>query len=756
MSGGSFFRLLEALVKPLMSLYRWWRPVSDRASIAVLSDELSAAVQRGEQRLQRELRASGHDLMQVEFTTTALPPRDAGPVQVKDIAAYFELLGNPGPHRRRLVVLGAPGSGKTVAATYLALGLLESRQQHDDAPRANVPVPVRVNAAGWDGKQDFTRWLIIRLGHDFRLRPNVAREIVDRGLILPVIDGLDEMDGDSAGSRAKALLDRLNRAPWRDRPVIVMCRTTEFEALARLRGDNGLHGGTTLTLQPLATSTVSEYLSAHPDETGTGHPGWTQVITHIADHPSGVLATCVRTPWMLGLTATTLHHTPHIADQLISCTTEAAVRDLLFAAQIPAAVAATDEGKPYRDYTSDNVERWVQSLARCLQQRRDTGRDGAAIRLDEVWEIAGFARIRLLHTLVVGLVVGLLVGLIAGLMGGPMVGFVDELWFGLVGGLVSGLVVGLRTWATPFRGAARVAWSVPTRSRWKKGVTAGLVLVLVLVVVAVFVGGLVFVLDEAFGGMLGQALDDALGDTLLFVLMGTLVIVPVGVLGVVLEGKLGDVLEGKLGDVLVGALLFVFVFVFMYSFGARLGELGVALVLVLVGGFVFGLTTGLETNTKEQLALGADERRLIRDDIQAATFRAISIGLVVGLVFGLVFGYGLGDRLFGFDLWFGLVGGLVGGLAVGISGGIPVGLMAGGAAGRFCIAVVVFRFTKRFPKKPAVFLDWARRSGLLRVNGTAYQFRHETYQQWIQQPRSSQPSSCPPANGMDRAQRPVS
>jgi hypothetical protein len=108
MSGG-VFRLLGALVKPLMLLYRWWRPVADRASIAVLSDELSAAVQRSEQRLQRELRASGHDLMQVEFITTARPAGDAGRVAVKDIATYFELLGHLETHRRRGGCARCPG-----------------------------------------------------------------------------------------------------------------------------------------------------------------------------------------------------------------------------------------------------------------------------------------------------------------------------------------------------------------------------------------------------------------------------------------------------------------------------------------------------------------------------------------------------------------------------------------------------------------------------------------------------------------------
>ncbi|MEU7767467.1 hypothetical protein AB0B25_20340 [Nocardia sp. NPDC049190] len=52
-------------------------------------------------------------------------------------------------------------------------------------------------------------------------------------------------------------------------------------------------------------------------------------------------------------------------------------------------------------------------------------------------------------------------------------------------------------------------------------------------------------------------------------------------------------------------------------------------------------------------------------------------------------------------------------------------------SGRYFVAALVFRLTRAFPSKPKVFLDWTRRSGLLRVTGTAYQFRHETYREWL-------------------------
>lgn len=708
---GGIFRLLGALVNPLMVLYRWWRPVSDRAAIAVLSDELSAAVQRSEKRLQQELRAIEHEFMPVEFTATARQPGDAGPVKLEDITLYFELLGT-GRHQRRLVVLGAPGSGKTVAATYLVLGLLKIRQELDDSPRANEPVPVRINAAGWDGQQDFTRWLIVRLGYDYRLRPNVARKMVERGLILPVIDGLDEMDTDSSRSRARALLDRLNRAPWRGRPVIVMCRTTEFTELTRQRGDNGLHGGTTLTLQPLDTNTVNKYLKKYHEgyrgEADTGAPGWDKVNTHITTHPDGALATCVQNPWMLGLAASTLHTTPHIAEQLISCPTETAVRDLLFAAQIPAAVAATDEGdETYRDYTEANVEKWMRSLARCLQRRRDDGRNGTAIRLDEIWEIAGINRIRVLHVLVFGSLFGL-----------PL-GFMLGLGLGFAGMVGVAFAVGVIKFPRP----RRMAWSVPGLSRWRRGLKAGSLAGLGSVITVGIAVGIAAGIGVATG-----LLDELVG-------FGPRIAAGIGVATGLLAGL--KIVFGIVFGITVGIV-----------FGLPFG--------LLVMGIV-GVVLGLQVDAREELALVIDERRIVRDNIQAAIGATIASLLVFGLAGGLSAGlftwivFGLNaDSLA--ELKIGLMIGLMAWLPFGLLFGLVVGL----AAERFYLATLVFRFTKAIPSHPAAFLDWARRSGLLRVNGTAYQFRHDTYQQWIQQPHPNEPSPPASTNRIDRTKRPVS
>lgn len=70
----------------------------------------------------------------------------------------------------RVVVVGAPGAGKSGAAILLLLDALAHRDSLDDTQRARVPVPVLFTAHSWDpitcSVQD---WLSARLAADYPL-----------------------------------------------------------------------------------------------------------------------------------------------------------------------------------------------------------------------------------------------------------------------------------------------------------------------------------------------------------------------------------------------------------------------------------------------------------------------------------------------------------------------------------------------------------------------------------------------------------
>ncbi|MEU3558608.1 hypothetical protein [Kitasatospora sp. NPDC006786] len=158
-----------------------------------------------------------------------------------DITAYYQAT-TPA----RLVVTGAPGAGKTVLALELLLGLIEHRGDTD-------PVPVRMSLAAWDTDIPLEAFLIAHLVQNLDWPRDRAAQLVEHGLVLPILDGLDEMDSGLTGTvgqpvreaggrpssdphppRARAALAALN-AYGRGRtagPLVLTCRTTHYEALA--------------------------------------------------------------------------------------------------------------------------------------------------------------------------------------------------------------------------------------------------------------------------------------------------------------------------------------------------------------------------------------------------------------------------------------------------------------------------------------------------------------------------------------------
>jgi hypothetical protein len=128
--------------------------------------------------------------------------------------------------------------------------------------------------------------------------------------IVPVLDGLDEMDEEEPtaaatpravyASRAAAALRAMNTYLHGARPgqLIVTCRNTPYEALER--EEVWAHDAARVTLRPVTAEVAWDFLA---DRTG-GAERWQPVLNAIAAVPDGSLARALSTPWRLTVAAT--------------------------------------------------------------------------------------------------------------------------------------------------------------------------------------------------------------------------------------------------------------------------------------------------------------------------------------------------------------------------------------------------------------------------------------------------------------------
>ncbi|MFD3377583.1 MULTISPECIES: NACHT domain-containing protein [unclassified Streptomyces] len=143
---------------------------------------------------------------------------------LNDVVSYYRTLRS-----RRLMITGAPGAGKTVLLVTLIGGLLADRKDTD-------PIPVRLPAASWDSRRPIGDWLVEHLTQACGLRRRTAAALVEARLILPVLDGLDEVDRDpSPGTESRAVLALEALSAFQStqgRPgLVVTCRTEQHRAL---------------------------------------------------------------------------------------------------------------------------------------------------------------------------------------------------------------------------------------------------------------------------------------------------------------------------------------------------------------------------------------------------------------------------------------------------------------------------------------------------------------------------------------------
>jgi DNA-binding SARP family transcriptional activator len=301
----------------------------------------------------------------LRWSAVARPGKPALRGDLDDIAETFTAL-----RVRQLVVLGDPGSGKSVLALMLTLELLRAR-----AP--GTPVPVLLSLASWDPRREhLDRWLARRLADNHPALLN-AREygldaptrLVLGGHVVPVLDGLDEMPADLR----LAALDALDQTMAVGRSLVLTCRSAEYEQVTRESG-TVLGAATVVRLEPVARQEAITYLSARE---GAGHDRWLPVADRLRRDPDAPLGRVLRTPLMVDLARIVYGRPSADPTELLGAEDAGALEGQLLDsfvpnayAQVPQPPGRNPKTSPSGRYTAAQATRWLGFLARHLEQAR--------------------------------------------------------------------------------------------------------------------------------------------------------------------------------------------------------------------------------------------------------------------------------------------------------------------------------------------------------------------------------------------------
>jgi hypothetical protein len=422
---------------------------------------------------------------------------------VDDIVAAFD------SSKRRMLIVGEPGSGKTIAAYSLI--------EYLDNTEGDQRMPLLVNLSAWEAQDNFETFLVDYLcssvGYEVHERA-VASAFVDSGRYNLILDGLDEIPLTLRAHFSERLDEFVSGLPS-EVGVLVTCRTREYEQLLTAHS-TGLGLVQAVEILPL----TSEQLESALAELAKEDEDWELFLSQQHLAASQRARAVLSSPLFLNL-AVAAGLRPR---QLLECDDEQEIRDLVLDGYLDGTLA------DQRHYESKDARRYLIWITRFLNGD-EISPFGLKTFDHTVFDLANLTpseppkRYWLYGALIYGLIFGTPLGLVSGMVAAQDYGLIFALIFGLVYGLISGLVVGLilallmglvlalgyglRT-KSPFRRSAvssRLTFVWPSTRRQLlgfirragRGLVLGVVVALVLGLISGLISGLFFGLGAGLG-----------------------------------------------------------------------------------------------------------------------------------------------------------------------------------------------------------------------------------------------------------------
>jgi len=200
----------------------------------------------------------------------------------QDVATVYDKIES-----RRLVILGGPGSGKSVLVQRLAISLLGGKPS-EEGQSYDSPIPVIFGLKSWEPGTGLNEWLaaqFVALRYKFAPSESEVCKLLRNGRIVPILDGFDEIN---PLLRAK-FLELLNKES--SNPLILTSRPDEYLDFggSKAAADSNsalLARAPVIKLMPLSLEEVCSYLLNLPYRQN-GQSAWQPVVNALKDPPEG-------------------------------------------------------------------------------------------------------------------------------------------------------------------------------------------------------------------------------------------------------------------------------------------------------------------------------------------------------------------------------------------------------------------------------------------------------------------------------------
>jgi len=621
-----------------------------------------------------------------------------------------------------LAVLGPPGAGKTTLALLLMESLLTGRNAAD-------PVPVLLQASSLAPGEMVRSWIARILAdrypslRDSRVYgPDAPSDLVARHEVLPVIDGLDDLD---CAPRA-ALLGALQRALGPGQPLIVTSRAEEYHQAVAEAG-RVPPGMAVVELQPVTATDAASFLER--GAVGPDKPGWELVAADIRSRPDSPLAQVLSNPLMIGLIRSSYAGQAEAVAALATQGEAMAIEDQILDALVITRFserATSEHERPRRPVNAADADRWLAFLAARLACNRSYELNWTRLRhalpvfsTPLRWAAFGGG--------LAWLAAGILFGVSRALTAGAAAGGISGFWQGMDAALVVGAIYLLAPFSYP-PGTVVPPWLQWLRRRTRTP----------LRMAAAIPAG--YALESGLRDGLNAAAHDGIRRGILLGLTAMALnwLVAAAVLGLATRARLVDQAENPvyfslrtpgrsagLARTVTSGLLWGSGLGLAVGFGVKILSSVLAdehplWVLGVPAGAALGVAFALVQwgRTPVESAPAASPASVLRGDRSLVLLLAVALLVVVPAFYTVAFATGSGPRVLAKFSLYGFALGLVIWLAIALSHTWP----------QYLITTGWLAARGRLPWRLASLLVEACDLQILRQHGGAYQFRHARLQ----------------------------